>query len=71
MRKISLLLLVVLFGMTGLALAQAAPSVRGLQPFTPQTRYMSLAGYLRWQYFKQNNAWISMEEAVQLVNSQQ
>ena len=52
------------------ASAQAVPSVRGLQAFSPQAKYMSLTGYLRWQYFKENNVWISLEEAGELVRSQ-
>lgn len=56
---------------SALTFAQAAPSVRGLTPFSAQTRYMSLAGYLRWQYFRQNKTWISMEEAQRLVAGQQ
>ena len=68
-----LLMLALALTMLGFAAsvsAQNIPSVRGLTPFTPQTRYMSLAGYLRWQYFVQNTAWISIEEATELVRSQ-
>ena len=68
------LLLVVLAlafaGFTAQAGAQNIPSVRGLEPHAPQTKYMSLSGYLRWQYFVQNNTWISIEEANELVKSQ-
>jgi hypothetical protein len=31
---------------------------------------MSLAGYLRWQYFQENNVWISRAEAGELSRTQ-
>jgi len=52
------------------ATAQSVPSVKGLTAFTPQCQYMSVTGYLRWQYFQQNHTWISLEEANELVKSQ-
>jgi hypothetical protein len=59
------------FGWSCQAFAQNVPSVTGLTPFSPQTKYMSLAGFLRWQYYMQNDqTWISIEEAQELVNSQ-
>ena len=58
------------FGFVQQASAQGVPSIRGLQAFSPQTRYMSLAGYLRCQYFMENDVWISLEEAQELVRSQ-
>jgi len=60
----------ILFGFTQLASAQAVPSIHGIQEFSPQAKYMSLSGYLRWQYYTENNVWISQEEAVALVRSQ-
>jgi len=51
--------------------AQAVPSVRGITAFSSQAKYMSLAGYLRWQCFMENNIWISREEAGDLVKSQE
>jgi hypothetical protein len=53
------------------ASAQTVPSVRGLRAFSPQTNFMSLEGYLRWQYFVENNAWISRAEAESLAKAQQ
>ena len=57
-------------GFTNPASAQVIPSVRGLTAFTPQTNFMSLPGYLRWQYFVENSTWITYAEASQLVSSQ-
>jgi hypothetical protein len=57
-------------GLSKPAAAQTIPNVRGLQPFTAQTNFMSLTGYLRWQYFTENSVWISRAEANNLVASQ-
>jgi len=62
--------LAAILGCSGQAFAQNVPSVVGLTPFSPQTRYMSLAGYLRWQYFTENKTWLSIQEAQELVNNQ-
>ncbi|HEY3377870.1 MAG TPA: hypothetical protein VGL77_10295 [Armatimonadota bacterium] len=70
------LLLTILVGLACLGLvkpasAQTVPDVRGLQPFTAQTNFMSLTGYVRWQYFIENdNTWISRAEAARLVSTQ-
>jgi len=53
------------------ASAQTIPSTQNMHAFTSQAKYMSLAGYLRWQYFTENNMWISHKEAEQLVKSQE
>jgi hypothetical protein len=60
------------FGFAQQAQAQerTVPNVRGLEAFTVQDKYMSLAGFLRWQYFEENNVWISREEADALVKPQ-
>ena len=59
------------FGLTSAATAQATvPDVRGLQPFTAETNYMSLPGFLRWQYYQETASWITWGEAVALVRSQ-
>lgn len=65
-----LMLTLAIVGFAGGAYAQSVPNVKGLQPFVAQTRYMSLIGYMRWQYFTQNNTWISVDEAAELVRSQ-
>jgi hypothetical protein len=74
MKRYTILAVLVALTCFGLALqvsaAQAAPSVRGLQAFSSQSNYMSLAGYLRWHYFMENSVWISQGEAKDLVRSQ-
>jgi len=60
----------IMAGLCTPASAQVIPNVRGLKPFTAQTNYMSIPGYLRWQYFVENKAWISRAEAEALVRSQ-
>ena len=72
MKKI--FVLVALIGIVALgsvkpASAQTIPNVKGLTPFTITTNYMSLPGYLRWQYFIENKVWISIQEAMHLAAS--
>jgi len=62
--------LAAVLGLSCQVFAQNVPSVVGLTPYSPQTRYMSLAGFLRWQYFTENGAWLSIQEAQELVNNQ-
>ena len=71
----TLLVLALLAGLTLIGLAKPAsaqniPNVRGLTPFTAETNFMSLAGWLRWQYHIENSRWISRTEAVNFVKSQ-
>ena len=47
------------------------PDVSGLQPFAAETNYMSLAGYLRWTAFKDQQVWLSMAEAQRIVAGQE
>jgi len=47
------------------------PNVSSLQPFTAETNYMSLAGYLKWTSFKDNGVWLSRAEAQRIVTAQQ
>lgn len=73
MKKVFLLaalIAVTAFGSIKPASAQTIPNVKGLTPFTSETNYLSVAGYLRWQYFVENNVWISIQEANQLTASQ-
>lgn len=73
MKKIFLAGLLTAVAVVGLALpavAQNVPDVRNLRPFTPETRYMSLEGYLRWQLYMETSAWITYREAIALVNTQ-
>jgi hypothetical protein len=70
MKRFTILVIVAsmcLFGLVQQASAQTIPSTRGLTGFTSQTRFLSLTGYLRWQYFKENGTWISIAEAKELV----
>ena len=52
------------------ATAETVPEVATVTPFTPQARYMSLTGYLRWQYYQSNKEWISRAQANQMVLAQ-
>ena len=52
------------------AAAGAYPDVSGLQPWTPESNYMSLAGYLRWMTFREQGVWLSMAEAKRIVVEQ-
>lgn len=46
------------------------PDVSGLQPFAAETNFMSLAGYLRWTAFKDQQVWLSVPEAQRIVAEQ-
>ncbi len=72
MKKLLVLALVTMGVLLALApaSAQQVPSVRGLRSFSPQTNFMSLEGYLRWQYHVENNVWISRAEAESLAKTQ-
>ena len=59
------------FGTAQQASAQSVPNVMGLEQFSSQTKFLSLNGYLRWQYFTENNVWISSAEAGRLIKSQE
>lgn len=67
---IAALIGIVSFGSIRPASAQTIPNVKGLTPFTSATNFLSLPGYLRWQYFMENKVWISVKEATQLATSQ-
>jgi hypothetical protein len=49
---------------------QQFPAVKNLDPFSPETKFMSLPGYLRWVVFQQQGQWLSHDEAVRIVNQQ-
>ena len=68
---LAVLAAITFFGIAQPASAQSVPNVMGLEQFSAQSQYMSLPGYLRWQYFEENNVWISVAEAGHLVRSQQ
>jgi hypothetical protein len=46
------------------------PQVTGLAPFSPETNYMSLPGYLRWVSFQFAGSWIGYPEAARIVRQQ-
>jgi len=50
--------------------AAAYPNVAGLTPWTSESNYMSLSGYLRWMTFREQGVWLSMAEAKRIVNEQ-
>jgi hypothetical protein len=52
------------------AVAGDYPDVSGLQPFSAETNYMSLAGYLKWTSFKEQHVWLSRAEAQRIVTAQ-
>ena len=67
--------LIVLLGiMVALAAPPAAaaeyPKVANLKPWSPESNYMSLAGYLRWMTFREQGVWLSMPEAKRIVAAQ-
>ena len=68
-----LIVLGMLAGLTLAALstpasAQSYTAVAGLRPFTAETNYMSLAGYVRWQHHVATGVWITRAEAKSLIN---
>jgi len=46
------------------------PDVTGLAPFSVESNYMSLPGYLRWQTYLEQKVWLSMPEAKRIVAEQ-
>jgi len=70
-----LLLFTLLLGMTLLgqltpARAMTDNNLCGLKPFTAETHYMSLEGYMRYQHFQQQHLWLKGEQAVMLTRQQ-
>jgi hypothetical protein len=70
--------LLVLFALLGMLVALAtAPAsaaeytnVAGLEQWSAESNYMSLAGYLRWMTFREQGIWLSMPEAQRIVAQQ-
>ena len=54
----------------GVASAQQFPNVTNLVPFTSQTHFMSLPGYLRYVTHQQGNQWLTYAEAARIVQQQ-
>jgi hypothetical protein len=69
-----LLLVMVLGTVIALSAQPAAaaeyPDVSGLQPWSAESNYMSLPGYLRWMTFREQGVWLSMPEAKRIVAEQ-
>jgi hypothetical protein len=73
MQKLAVLVLgvVVLSAVfVGVASAQQFPNVANLTPFTAQTHFMSLPGYVRYLSHQQSNQWITYAEATRVVQQQ-
>ena len=76
MRKLAWSLL--MFVVVGFVVAWATPpaaaqeytNVAGLEPWSVETRYMSLPGYLRWMTFQEQGVWLSVAEAKRIVAEQ-
>lgn len=47
------------------------PNVAHLRPFSPETNFMSLPGYLRWLIHEASGTWITYQEAERVVKEQQ
>lgn len=54
----------------GIASAQQYPTVSNLTPFSAQTDYMSLPGYLRYVSYQQSQQWLTYTEATRIVKQQ-
>lgn len=54
--------------------AQAAfislPYVENLKPFSAETEFMSLSGYLRYLVFQQSGLWLSYRESARIIREQ-
>lgn len=73
MKKTLLLAIVILFAASffmGNAYAAYYPNVTGLKPFTSQTAYLSLIGYIQYLSKNQDGREISREEAFRVLQSQ-
>jgi hypothetical protein len=73
MRKLAVIVLgVALFSaaLAGVASAQQYPNVSTLTPFTAQTNFMSLPGYLRYVSHQQTGQWLTYTEAGRIVHQQ-
>lgn len=67
----SMVAVVMLIGLAVPALScGTAVNLCGVRPFTQETKYMSLAGYLRWQEYQTHMGWVKWHEAVVMTNEQ-
>lgn len=67
---ITLSVMVLSAAFVGIASAQQYPNVVNLVPFSPETNFMSLPGYLRYLNHVQTNQWITYTEARRIVRLQ-
>jgi len=58
-------------GGAGAAPVAGFPNVAHLRPFSPETNFMSLPGYLRWLMHEASGTWITYQEAERVVKEQQ
>jgi hypothetical protein len=49
----------------------ALPRVEDLKPFTPETQYMSVTGFLRYVVYQQTGTWLTQTEATRMLQEQQ
>jgi hypothetical protein len=49
----------------------ALPRVENLKPFSPETQYMSVVGFLRYVVYQQTGVWLTQTEAARMLNEQQ
>jgi hypothetical protein len=73
MQKLAVIVLgVVMLSATfvGMASAQQAPNVSNLTPFSAESNYMSLVGYLRYVNHQETGQWLTVPEAVRIVQQQ-
>ena len=73
MQKLAYIVLAVVVFSTvfvGIASAQQYPNVSNLTPFTAETNFMSLPGYLRYLNHQVAGQWITYAEATRLVEQQ-
>jgi len=73
MQKLAVIVLgVVMFSATfaGMASAQPNPNVSNLTPFSAESNYMSLGGYLRYVNHQHTGQWLTLPESVRIVQQQ-
>lgn len=46
------------------------PRVENLKPFSPETQYMSVAGFLRYVVYHQTGQWLTQNEAFRMLQEQ-
>ena len=67
----SMVAAVMLIGLAVPALScGAAANLCGVRLFSQETKYMSLAGYLRWQEYQSHMGWVKWRDAVSATREQ-